>query len=101
MYKYINRIKNLPIKNRRIIILIGLFLISIITNLLIQNSDIKMSIIGSVVGFISYWLISVVSIQYYKKYYPSASFFKWWIKLYSFMILMTIIYSFLFDFKQL
>ena len=94
--EYIYKIKNLPIRDRRILIISGLVLLSFTVLLLSNKFDLRLTIVNTIFQFVSSWIISYVFTQFYNKYYSSSS-FTWWVRLYLLMIGGVIIWKTLFN----
>jgi hypothetical protein len=97
MMEYIAKIKDIPLRTRRILIISGLVLLSFTVLLIGNKFDLKLTIGNTIFQFISSWILSYVFTQFYNKYY-SSSYFKWWVRLYLFMIGGVIIWKTLFEF---
>lgn len=92
MIKYINQFKNLSLKERRVIIISGLVVLSFLSLLFTNQFDLKMTISNTIFQFLVSWLLSFVFTQFNNKYYNSSS-FVWWVRFYVFMIGGTILYG--------
>ena len=93
--EYINKIKNLPIRERRILIISTLILLSFTVLLVSNKFDIRLTIMNTIFQFISSWLLSYVFTQFYNKYY-SSSYFTWWVRFYLLTIVGVIVWMTLF-----
>lgn len=94
MTKYIKQFKNLSLRERRIMILSGLVILSFFSLLFTNQFDLKLTVSNTIFQFIASWLLSYVFTQFYNKYYNSSS-FTWWIRFYVFMIVGTILWGLL------